>query len=90
MNTPRNQTTPPPAKTLPQDPQEQREQLLESERQANAQQPRNFKDDALSDKVVSVEPDGTGPTPTDTFDPEADRQLGSGSSSPSKPPSKTA
>jgi hypothetical protein len=62
--------TPPPAK--------QREQLLESERAAHRDEPRNFKDDALTDKVVRVEPDGTGPTSTGTFDPQADQARGSG------------
>lgn len=56
----------------------ERESLLESERAANAQQPRNFKDDALTEKIVTVEPDGTGPTPTQTFDTKADQQAGSG------------
>jgi len=51
---------------------QQREQLLDSERAANRDQPRNFKEDALDDKVVSVEPDGTGPTPTRTFDAPKD------------------
>lgn len=57
----------------------QREALLESERRANETQPRNFKDDALTDKLVSVEPDGTGPTPTESFDAETDQERGSGS-----------
>ena len=53
------------------DPQatEEREALLDSERKANQDQPRNFKEDALTDKVVSVEPDGTGPSPIETLDP---------------------
>jgi hypothetical protein len=55
-------------------PETQRQNLLDAEREANRKQPRNFKDDALTDKVVHVEPDGTGPTPTGTFDPEADPQ----------------
>ena len=65
-------------KPIPASPEAQRDALLESERAANATQPRNFKEDALDDKVVSVEPDGTGPTSTETFDPEADREQGSG------------
>lgn len=65
--------------TTPLDSGQQREALLESERQANRDQPRNFKEDAITAKVISVEPDGTGPTPTDTFDAEADREAGSGS-----------
>ncbi len=64
------------------DPEQQRRDLLESERRANSQQPRNFKDDALTDKVVSVEPNGTGPTPTESFDAEEDKKSGSGSGSP--------
>ena len=60
------------------DPTTEREALLRSEREANKHQPRNFKDDALTDKVVSVAPDGTGPTPTETFDPKVDQALGSG------------
>jgi hypothetical protein len=69
------------SKTTPVEPAKQREDLLESERRANEKQPRNFKDDALTDKQVSVEPDGTGPTPTETFDTEEDRRRGSGSGS---------
>ena len=34
-----------------------------------------------TDKVVTVEPDGTGPTPTETFDADADQALGSGNDS---------
>lgn len=56
----------------------QRDALLDSQRRANQGQPRNFKEDALSDKVVTVEPDGTGPTTTETFDAETDQALGSG------------
>ena len=58
----------------------QRQSLLDAQRKANKGQPRNFKEDALDDKVVSVAPDGTGPTSTATFDPEKDRTAGSGSS----------
>lgn len=60
------------------DPEQQREALLEAQRRANAGQPRNFKDDALTDKVVRIEPDGTGPTSTGTLDPQADQARGSG------------
>jgi len=60
--------------TQPMPPKQQREALLDSERAANRDEPRNFKDDALTDKVVSVEPDGTGPTPTETFDAPQDRE----------------
>jgi hypothetical protein len=62
------------SRTKPMPPQEQRDALLESERAANRDEPRNFKEDALTDKVVSVEPDGTGPTSTETFDAPQDRQ----------------
>ena len=67
--------------TTPQSPastKDQREALLDSQRRANEGQPRNFKEDALADKVITVEPDGTGPTPTGTFDAETDQELGSG------------
>ncbi len=70
--------TPPDSPSLPGSPQAQRDALLDAERTANAQHPRNFKNDALTDKIVSVEPDGTGPTPTQTFDTQTDRQKGSG------------
>jgi hypothetical protein len=56
------------------DPQQQRDALLDSERAANQDEPRNFKEDALTAKKVEVEPDGTGPTPTETFDAPQDRQ----------------
>lgn len=68
--------------TNPLDPAQQRRDLLEAERRANKKQPRNFKENALTDKQVRVEPDGTGPTPTETFDTEEDRRRGSGSGSP--------
>lgn len=55
-------------------PDDQRDRLLDNERAANRDQPRNFKDDALTDKVVSIEPDGTGPSPTDSMDPDRDRR----------------
>ena len=64
--------------TRPQAPEQQREDLLENQREANRPGARNFKDDALTDKVVSVEPDGTGPTSTETFDADRDRAKGSG------------
>jgi hypothetical protein len=67
--------------TTPQSPastQEQREALLDSQRRANEGQPRNFKEDAIADKVITVEPDGTGPTPTGTFDTDTDQAAGSG------------
>jgi hypothetical protein len=65
--------------TSPVDPAQQRRELLDSERDANRESPRNFKDDALADKVVRVEPDGTGPTSTGSFDADRDRAAGSGS-----------
>ena len=57
----------------------QRQSLLDAQRKANQGQPRNFKEDALNDKVVSVEPDGTGPSSTASLDPEKDQAAGSGS-----------
>ena len=68
----------PDATPLPGSPQAQRDALIEAERAANAQQPRNFKDDALTDKIVTVEPDGTGPGSIKTFDTETDQKAGSG------------
>ena len=62
------------ATTKPTAPDQQREDLLDSERNANREEPRNFKEDALTDKIVRVEPDNTGPTPTQTFDPARDRK----------------
>ena len=67
-----------PSHTHPESPEAQRERLLDNERAANRPGARNFKDDALTDKVVSVEPDGTGPTSTETFDAARDREKGSG------------
>ena len=58
------------------DPQTQA--LLDAHRKAHRNQPGSFKEDALTDKVVSVEPDGTGPTPTGTFDTDKDTRKGSG------------
>jgi len=71
--------------TKPVPPKQQREALLDSERAANRDEPRNFKEDALSDKVVSVEPDGTGPTPTETFDAPQDREQRKEQAAPRKP-----
>ena len=65
---------PAPSHTRPTPPAEQREKLLDNEREANQDEPRNFKEDALTDKQVEVEPDGTGPTPTRTFDAPLDRE----------------
>jgi hypothetical protein len=66
------------ASTRPTDPDQQREDLLDSQRRAHREEPRNFKEDALEDKVVHVEPDGTGPTSTGTFDAPEDQKRGSG------------
>lgn len=66
-------------RTTPVDPAKQRKDLEDAERSAHENQPRNFKDDALTDKQVRVEPDGTGPTSTGTFDTEEDQKRGSGS-----------
>ncbi len=65
-------------KTSPLGPEQQRKALEEAERKAHEKQPRNFKDDAMNDKQVHVEPDGTGPTSTGSFDAEEDREHGSG------------
>jgi len=54
---------------------EQRKKVLDNERKANQDEPRNFKEDALTDKRVEVVPGGTGPTPTRTFDAPEDRSL---------------
>lgn len=67
-----------PSKPTTQDRPDQRDALLDAQRRAHADQPGSFKPDALQDKRVTVEPDGTGPTPTGTFDTEADRDAGSG------------
>ena len=64
--------------TKPTAPDQQREDLLDSQRDANREEPRNFKEDALQDKRVRVEPDGTGPTSTGTFDAPEDERRGSG------------
>ncbi|HET9646141.1 MAG TPA: hypothetical protein VFP68_22935 [Burkholderiaceae bacterium] len=69
------------AETKPTPPDRQREEILDSQRSANRDEPRNFKEDALRDKVVHVEPDGTGPTSTGTFDAPRDERQGSGNGS---------
>jgi hypothetical protein len=73
------------ARTTRTPPATQREALLDSEREANQDEPRNFKEDALTDKKISVEPDGTGPTPTQTFDAPQDRKSKSGQQRKSSP-----
>lgn len=67
-----------PSSPEPLGPEQQRKALEDAERRAHAKQPRNFKDDAMKDKQVRVEPDGTGPTSTETFDTEEDQKRGSG------------
>jgi hypothetical protein len=52
-------------------PDAQRDAVLDNERKANKDQPRNFKEEAITEKVVKVEPDGTGPSPADSLDPKA-------------------
>ena len=69
------------SKIRPLPPDQQRDKLLDSERAANRDEPRNFKQDALDEKMISVEPDGTGPTSTETLDPAQDRERGSGGDS---------
>ncbi len=66
--------------------QEQRQALLDAQRKAHQDQPRSVKEDALTDKIVTVEPDGTGPTPTQTFDPDQDQIDGQGEAAGSKAP----
>ena len=68
--------TAPTAPATPADPDTQRRELLDAQRRANQNQPRNFKQDALDEKVVHMEPDNTGPTPTENFDPAEDRHSG--------------
>lgn len=58
-----------PSRPTPEPEDAQRKQLEDSERAANRDQPRNFRDEAIEDKVVRVEPDGTGPSPMDSLDP---------------------
>ena len=57
----------------------QRQALFDAERKANGGQPRNFKEDAWTDKVISVEPDGTSPTSNASFDAEPEKARSSGS-----------
>lgn len=52
-------------------PEAQRDAVLDNERKANSDQPGNFKEDAITEKIVKVEPDGTGPSPMDSLDPKA-------------------
>lgn len=66
----------------PGDPSAQREQLHESMRRANAPHPDNFQDEAVTDKVVRIEPDGIGPTSTGTLDTPEDQRKGSGNDAP--------
>lgn len=62
------QPTPPVGAQATTDAPEQRDALLDAQRKAQEESPRNFKQDALDDKVVRVEPDGTGPSPMGTLD----------------------
>jgi hypothetical protein len=39
------------------DDERQRERVLDAEREANKEQPENFKDEALTDKVIDVNPE---------------------------------
>lgn len=50
---------------------DQRDQLAESERKANEKQPRNWKEDAVEDKVVEIKPgaDGGKAAPIQGLDP---------------------
>ena len=73
-----------PSSTKPTAPEQQREDLLDAQRRAHRDEPRNFKEDALDDKVVRVEPDGTGPTSTGTFDATEDQPRGSGNPPPGR------
>jgi hypothetical protein len=72
------------ADTKPTSPDRQREEILDSQRKAHRDEPRNFREDALRDKIVHVEPDGTGPTSTGTFDAPRDERQGSGNDSTSR------
>ena len=49
----------------------QRQALAESERKANEKQPRNWKEDAIEDKVVEIKPgaDGGKSAPIQGLDP---------------------
>ena len=50
------------------DAKDQRDALEESEKKANEKQPRNWKEDAITDKQVEIEPP-TGPAPIQGLDP---------------------
>lgn len=52
---------------------EEREELARSEKAANREQPRNWKEDALEDKIVEVPP-VSSETPMRGLDPERDRE----------------
>jgi hypothetical protein len=68
----------PPTPAAGGDPESQRQRLLESQRKAHRDEPDSVKEEALTDKVVHIQPDGTGPSSTGTMDPRADRANGSG------------
>jgi hypothetical protein len=78
-------TPPKTSTTRPVAPEDQRKALQDNEKKAAQPGARNFKDDALTDKTVKVEPDGTGPTSTGTFDTDQDQRAGSGSPATGKP-----
>lgn len=46
----------------------QRDQLMESEKTAHRNQPQNVKDEAVDDKIVSINPDETGKAPIQGLD----------------------
>lgn len=50
------------------DREDQREALEQSEKKANEKQPRNWKEDAVTDKQVEIKPE-TGPAPIQGLDP---------------------
>ena len=74
-----------PSRTRPVDPERQRKALEDAERHAHETHPRNFQDEALTDKRVRIEPDGIGPTSTGTMDTESDQRSGSGDRAPERP-----
>lgn len=53
----------------PESAEEQREQVLENERKANEKQPKNFKDDAVTEKVIDLGPIDPNDGNIDDLDP---------------------
>ena len=47
---------------------EQRDALMESEKNAHRNQPQNVKDEAVDDKMVDIKPDETGKAPIQGLD----------------------